>query len=238
MEIRQGRSEFVSTCARCRRSRICLARTAPGRPGRRVTRTRSTYVMNSLDPSYWTVSTQPFEATVFTELADPELTATPPANPAWVVNQDFFTMEFSGSGSFTGADRDHRLYRANRAGERLELRLRGRGLPSGRGQPGWQDRRDPARNLRLRFEGGQRQNHGAEGVLLFNEGTLGDPDRNGPIGGTLVRLRRHDPRCRVDVRGRPLPGGQPDRHGALAVLGQIEVFDTLQRDRGVGERTE
>ena len=38
---RPGRSESVSTCAPCRRSRICLARTAPGRPGRRGSRTRS-----------------------------------------------------------------------------------------------------------------------------------------------------------------------------------------------------
>jgi Zn-dependent M28 family amino/carboxypeptidase len=29
------------------------------------------------------------------------------------------------------------------------------------------------------------QNHGAAAVLIFNEGTVGDPDRNGPINGTL-----------------------------------------------------
>jgi Zn-dependent M28 family amino/carboxypeptidase len=29
------------------------------------------------------------------------------------------------------------------------------------------------------------QRHGAAGVLIFNEGTIGDPDRNGPINGTI-----------------------------------------------------
>ena len=44
------------------------------------------YVVSQLDTSYWNVTTQPFTADVFTELAPPVLAATPPADPAWVVN--------------------------------------------------------------------------------------------------------------------------------------------------------
>ena len=80
----------------------------PGANGTRATGTQGhedsvAYVVSQLDTSYWNVTTQPFEADVFTELALPVLVASPPAVPAWVVNQDFATMEFSGFGSVTGA---------------------------------------------------------------------------------------------------------------------------------------
>ena len=78
---------------------------APGANGTRSTGTQGhedsvTYVMDNLDLNYWDVSTQPFTANVFTErFAPPVLAATPAADPAWVVNQDFFTMAYSGAGS-------------------------------------------------------------------------------------------------------------------------------------------
>ena len=151
---------------------------------------------------------------MFTELADPELTATPPANPAWVVNQDFFTMEFSGSGSFTGPiaiiDFTEPTAQASASSSGCEDADFPAGADSLAGKVAVIQRGTCDFGLKAV----NAQNHGAEGVLLFNEGTLGDPDRNGPIGGTSVRLRRDDPRCRVDVRGRPVPGGQPDRHPA------------------------
>ena len=134
----------------------------PGANGTRATGTQGhedsvAYVVSQLDTSYWNVTTQPFDADVFTELAPPVLVANPPAVPAWVVNQDFATMEFSGSGSVDrSAGGDHRLRRADRPGEHLERRLRGRRLPGRRDQPGGQGRGDPAGHLRLRAQGAQR----------------------------------------------------------------------------------
>ena len=76
----------------------------PGANGTRSTGSQGhedsvTYVMDNLDANYWDVSTQPFTANVFTELAPAVLAATPAADPAWVVNQDFSTMAYSGAGS-------------------------------------------------------------------------------------------------------------------------------------------
>ena len=63
------------------------------------------YVKSVLDQDddYWHTTSQSFTADIFTELADPHLAATPAANPAWVANQDFATMEFSGDGTANGA---------------------------------------------------------------------------------------------------------------------------------------
>jgi len=144
------------------------------------------YVMSQLDTSYWDVSTQPFEADVFTELELPVLVATPAAVPAWVVNQDFFTMEFSGSGSVTGAavaiiDFVEPTAQASTSSAGCEDADFPAGATSLAGkiavlQRGTCDFGLKALNAQL---------HGAAGALIFNEGTLGDPDRNGPINGTI-----------------------------------------------------
>src|SRR5689334_3310575 len=81
-----------------------------GNNGTRATGTQGhldsvAYVKSELakDSDYWTVSEQPFSADIFHELAPPHLVANPAASPAWVVDQDYATMEFSGAGSVTGA---------------------------------------------------------------------------------------------------------------------------------------
>ena len=75
-------------------------------------------------------------------------------------------------------------------------------------------------------------------MLLFNEGTLGDPDRNGPIGGTLSGYDVTIPVVESTYAvGRYLVDN-PTATVHLAAFGQIEVFDTLQRDRRVEERSE
>ena len=204
----------------------------PGANGTRATGTQghedsATYVMNSLDPSYWTVTTQPFEATVFTELADPELTATPPASPAWVVNQDFFTMEFSGSGSFTGPiaiiDFTEPTAQASASSSGCE----DADFPAGADSLAGKIAVIQRGTCDFGLKAVNAQNHGAEGVLLFNEGTLGDPDRNGPIGGTLSGYDVTIPVVESTYAvGRYLVDN-PTATVHLAVLGQIEVFDTL-----------
>ncbi len=163
----------------------------PGANGTRATGTQGhedlvAYVMSQLDTSYWNVTTQPFEADVFTELALPVLVATPAAVPAWVVNQDFATMEFSGSGSVTGAavaiiDFVEPTAQASTSSAGCEDADFPAGATSLAGkiaviQRGTCDFGLKALNAQL---------HGAAGALIFNEGTLGDPDRNGPINGTV-----------------------------------------------------
>ncbi len=144
------------------------------------------YVVSQLDAGYWNVTTQPFTADVFTELAPPVLVATPPADPAWVVNVDFATMSFSGAGSVDDApvaiiDFVEPTAQASTSSAGCEDADFPAGATSLAGkiaviQRGTCDFGLKALNAEL---------HGAAGALIFNEGTLGDPDRNGPIGGTI-----------------------------------------------------
>jgi Zn-dependent M28 family amino/carboxypeptidase len=144
------------------------------------------YVVRQLDANYWNVSTQPFVTDVFIELAPPVLAATPPADPAWVADQDYATMEFSGTGSVDDApvaiiDFVEPTAQASTSNAGCEDADFPAGATSLAGkiaviQRGSCDFGLKALNAEL---------HGAAGALIFNEGTLGDPDRNGPIGGTI-----------------------------------------------------
>ena len=158
---------------------------ATGTPGHIAS---ATYVENTLAPfsAYWTVSEQSFSADIFHENASPTLAAHPAATPAWVADQDYATMEFSGAGSATGAP----------------IAIIDFAAPTTKpstSSAGCEDADFPAgaTSLAGKFAVIQRgtcdfglkainaEHHGAAGVLIFNEGTIGDPDRNGPIGGTI-----------------------------------------------------
>ncbi len=112
-----------------------------------------------------------------------------------------------------------RLHAADRPGQRIGLRLRGRRLrPRGRGQ----DRPAAARDLRLRPEGGARRRgrRDRRGDLQRGDDRPGRPQRRAdPDAG---RLHRHHPgrrhRLRHGLRARAgLPGtGRRDRHGQRA----------------------
>jgi len=140
----------------------------------------------SKDSDYWTVSEQQFTADIFTELADPILAAIPAASPAWVANQDYATMEFSGDGAANDA----------------QIAIIDFVLPTTKASTssaGCEDADFPAGSTSLAgkiaiiqrgtcdfgLKAINAEHHGAAGVLIFNEGTIGDPDRNGPIGGTI-----------------------------------------------------
>src|SRR5262245_53734443 len=81
----------------------------PGANGTRATGTQGhvdsvAYVRQQLEATgYYNVSTQPFTATVFTQLAPSTLSTTPSPPGGWIENTNFATMEFSGSGSVTNA---------------------------------------------------------------------------------------------------------------------------------------
>jgi Zn-dependent M28 family amino/carboxypeptidase len=144
------------------------------------------YVIGKLDPNYWRVTTQPFVADVFSDLAPPSLSASPAASPAWVSDQDYTTMSFSQSGSVSGAPflvigyvPPTRSESANTSGcEDTDFpagatSLSGKVAVLQRGTCPFVQK---ARNA---------QAHGAAAVVIFNEGTIGADDRIGLLNGTL-----------------------------------------------------
>jgi len=59
------------------------------------------YVAGLLTDAGYQVTRQPFTYELFIETADPTLDLTSPDQPAYVVGDDFFTMEYSGAGNVT-----------------------------------------------------------------------------------------------------------------------------------------
>jgi Zn-dependent M28 family amino/carboxypeptidase len=145
------------------------------------------YVIGQLDPNYWTVSTQPFTAIVFQELADPTLSAAPPA-AAWKVNEDFATMEFSGSGDLT----DRPIHVIDFTEPTTEASASSAGCDEADFPPGADSLNGEIAVIQrgtcdFGVKAQNAQDHGAAGVLIFNEGTIDDEDRQGLINGTLGR---------------------------------------------------
>jgi Zn-dependent M28 family amino/carboxypeptidase len=133
---------------------------------------------------YYNISTQPFIASVFTALAPPTLSATPAPAPAWVADQDFEYMEFSGNGAVTNApvaviDFTEPTSTASASSSGCEASDFPAGGIAGKVavvQRGTCDFGLKAQNA---------ENAGAIATIIFNEGTIGDPDRQGLISGTL-----------------------------------------------------
>src|SRR5690242_21365645 len=73
----------------------------PGANGTRATGTQGhedsvAYVKQQLDATgYFNVTTQPFTATVFSQLAPSTLSTTPSPTGGWIENTNFATMEYS-----------------------------------------------------------------------------------------------------------------------------------------------
>ena len=120
------------------------------------------YVKDKLDATnYFNTRVQGFDFDFFQETAPAQFERLSPTTRTYALNDDFLTMEYSGSGNVTGsivptndivvppgADREH-----------VQLGLRGGGLcasldqrPAGRS--------DPARYLRLRRQGDERRGRG------------------------------------------------------------------------------
>jgi Zn-dependent M28 family amino/carboxypeptidase len=143
------------------------------------------YVKQQLEATgYYNVSTQPFTARVFNELAAPTLSATPAASPAWAVDQDFEYMDFSGSGSVSNApiaviDFAEPTTTASTSSAGCEASDFPAGGLAGKVaviQRGTCDFGLKAQNA---------EDAGAAAVIIFNEGTIGADDRQGLINGTL-----------------------------------------------------
>jgi Zn-dependent M28 family amino/carboxypeptidase len=155
---------------------------ATGSPGHAAS---LAYVKGKLEATgYWKVSPQPFTANVFTPLAAPTLSATPAPPSPWVADEDFEYMEFSGNGAVTNraiqvidfVAPTTQASASSSGCEATDFPAGGLGGKVAVIQRGTCD-------FGLKAENAQKA--GASAVVLFNEGTIGDPDRNGLINGTL-----------------------------------------------------
>jgi Zn-dependent M28 family amino/carboxypeptidase len=162
----------------------------PGANGTRATGTQGhedslAYVKQQLEATgYYNVSTQPFQATVFNQLGPSTLSTTPSPSGGWVENTNFATMEFSGSGSVANAplvsiDFAEPTATASTSNAGCEAS----DFPAGgiAGKVALIQRGTCDFGLKVV----NAQSAGAAAVIIFNEGTLGDPDRNGLVNGTL-----------------------------------------------------
>jgi Zn-dependent M28 family amino/carboxypeptidase len=162
----------------------------PGANGTRATGTQGhedsvAYVKQQLEATgYYNVTTQPFVASVFTQLGPSTLSTTPTPSGGWVEGENFDTMEFSGNGAVSGKsivsiDFTEPTTTASASSSGCEAS----DFPAG----GIADKvaliQRGTCDFGLKVVNAQAA--GAVGVIIFNEGTLGDPDRNGLIGGTL-----------------------------------------------------
>ena len=172
-----------------------------------------TYVEQQLshDGGYWKV----YRAAVLgvglrrARSADADV-RTPRPRRAWVANTDFATMDASGSGAvpagtpiavidFTAPTTTASASSAGCEAADFPASLAGKVAVIQRG------------TCDFGLKAKNAQDRGALGVIIFNEGTIGDPDRNGPDQRHRRRLRGHDPDARGDLRRRPLPGRPPGR---------------------------
>jgi Zn-dependent M28 family amino/carboxypeptidase len=149
----------------------------------------ASYVMSQLDPDYFNVYTDPFTAIVFKDLADPTLSYNPasPDEP-FTLGEDFNTMEFSGSGNLSNApiavvDFTPPTTQASASSAGCE----DSDFPTGDNSLAGKVAVIQRGTCDFGVKAENAQNHGAAGVILFNEGTTNDPDRQGMINGTLGR---------------------------------------------------
>ena len=142
------------------------------------------YVISKLNATgYFNVRSQLFVAAVWSEVAPPTLSASPAPSPGWIANTDYATMSDSGTGSGSGVpisiidfvEPTRQASTSNAGCEDADFptSLAGRVAVIQRGTC---DFGDKARRA---------QDRGARAVIIFNEGTIGDPERNGLINGTV-----------------------------------------------------
>jgi Zn-dependent M28 family amino/carboxypeptidase len=161
----------------------------PGNNGNRATATQGhldsvAYVKQQLATAggYWKVTEQPFSAAIFEELAPPTLSSAPAASPAWVANTDFATMDASGSGSVSGAPVvSIGFAEPTTTASTSSAGCEAADFPDLTGKVALIQRGTCDFGLKAK----NAQDAHARGVLIFNEGTIGDPERIGLINGTV-----------------------------------------------------
>ena len=142
-----------------------------------------TYIKDLLEAAGYEVSIQPFLFNSFRELSDPVFEQVSPNAVTYVFGEDFFTAEYSGSGDVTA-----------------DLQAVDLVLPPGSEASTSSSGCEPedfddfvAGNIALVQRGtcdfsvkaANAYDAGAVGVIIFNEGTPGEPDRNDTLNATL-----------------------------------------------------
>jgi Zn-dependent M28 family amino/carboxypeptidase len=162
----------------------------PGANGTRATGTQGhedsvTYVKQQLEATgYYNVSTQPFTATVFNQLAPSTLSTTPSPSGGWVENSNFATMEYSASGAVSNlplvsidfTEPTTKASASSSGCEAADFPAAGLAGKIALIQRGTCD-------FGVKVENAQAAH--AAAVIIFTEGTIGVDDRNGLINGTL-----------------------------------------------------
>ena len=144
------------------------------------------YVKQQLEATgYYNVSTQPFIAPVFTELTPPSLSV-PAQGSGWTEGLDYQNMEFSGTGTVT----DKPVFVTGFVEPTNQASASAAGcsdadFPAGATSLAGQVAVLQRGTCNFGVKAVNAQNHGAAGVIIFNEGTLNDPARQGLINGTL-----------------------------------------------------
>jgi Zn-dependent M28 family amino/carboxypeptidase len=192
------------------------------------------YVKSRLEATgYFKVSTQPFTARVFNVLAAPTLSANPAQSPAWVADQDFEYMEFSANGSVTNApiaviDFAEPTTTASASSAGCEDSDFPAGATSLAGKVAVIQRGTCDFGLKVV----NAQAHGAAAVIMFNEGTIGEPDRQGLINGTLGGYD-----VQVPVLGATYAAGRylVDHPSATVSLSSTTRIDTLPTSNLIAE---
>jgi Zn-dependent M28 family amino/carboxypeptidase len=164
------------------------------RPGNNHTRATATkghedsvdYVEQQLATAkagYWKVYRQPFSAAIWEETAPPTLAAAGPSAPVWQHDVDYATMDASGAATVPagtpiaviGFKEPTTTASTSSAG------CTAAEFPDLTGKVAVLQRGTCDFGLKAK----NAQERGAKAVIIFNEGTLGDPDRQGLINGTV-----------------------------------------------------
>jgi Zn-dependent M28 family amino/carboxypeptidase len=162
---------------------------ASGTPGYRAS---VDYVEERLDAAGYDVTVQPFQFPFFQELSDAVFERISPQPRTYVVNQDFVTMEFSGSGDVTG-----QLFPTN------DIVVPIGNNPPSTSNSGCEDSdfapapAEPTKSVALVQRGTcdfivkarNAQEAGYDAVVVFNEGQAGrQATLSGTLGGTDVTI--------------------------------------------------
>jgi Zn-dependent M28 family amino/carboxypeptidase len=191
------------------------------------------YVISKLPKDYYTVTSQPFTARIWSEVAPATLSVTPTPPSPWLVDRDFATMGDSPSGSVSGAsiaviDFVEPTTKSSTSSAGCGAGCDLATVPDLTGkiaviQRGTCDFGQKAKNA---------QDRHALGVIIFNEGTIGDPERNGLINGTV-----EDYQVTVPVLEMTYPNGRylVDNPGAKVSLSTATKVDLLPTRNVIAE---
>ena len=194
------------------------------------------YVVDQLEADDYDVDVQSFDFPFFQELSDAEFERISPDAETYVVNQDFITMEFSGTGDVAGklvptSDVVVPTGAARRAHRTAAARTSDFAPARGRASKPWHwSSAAPATSSSRRLNA---QEAGYDAVIIFNEGQDGRSETlSGTLGGTGVDRPGDRHQLCARSRARRATAGGRDRRAGQHRRPFSEHARDLQRVRG------